>query len=512
MSRARRVFAAFGIGIVNQALAAVLGLWVTRFSLHRIGPHDYGLWVIAGQVLAYMVLLDLGVLALLPREIAVAAGKLGDPEERDAELRDLFERSVSLVLLIVPLLVAGSLLVVGLLPAQWAPLRGPLAVHLALYVAVYPFRLVSAVLTGLQELTFLGWMQTLSFAVSCATTVTLVLFGFGLYALAIGAISGQIIAAFAATARLFLRHRRVVPRRFRWASLEVIRRHLSPGFWASLGQISHVFANATDVIVIGRMLGPDAVLRFSFTDKTENMLSVQPYSIGNLSGPALGELKGAGRQSELARLMGVIATATLMLSGAIVLAVLETNRAFVRVWLGDQYFGGMTLTVVILANMMARHWAFPYSVALFYYSGRVRATTLMVLADGVVSLGLSIVLVGRLGIVGAPLGSLLGALITEWPASVMLMARDSGSSPWAPLGPVWPWLVRFVPIAVVAAAAGVWLGGKPLILVACVGVVIGFVYVAAMLPLLRQPPLDVYAAPWLAKFPLLERVVRRNGS
>jgi len=51
-----------------------------------------------------------------------------------------------------------------------------------------------------------------------------------------------------------------------------------------------------------------------------------------------------------------------------------------------------------------------------------------------------------------------------------------------------------------------------LILVACVGVVIGFVYVAAMLPLLRRPPLDVYAAPWLAKFPLLERVVRRNGS
>src|ERR1700722_11946740 len=36
MSRARRVFAAFGIGVVNQALAAVGGLWVTRFALHRI--------------------------------------------------------------------------------------------------------------------------------------------------------------------------------------------------------------------------------------------------------------------------------------------------------------------------------------------------------------------------------------------------------------------------------------------------------------------------------------------
>ena len=512
MSRARRVFAAFGIGVVNQALAAAVGLWVTRFTLHRIGPHDYGLWVIAGQVLAYMVLLDLGVVALLPREISVAAGKGGDPEARDAELRDLFERSMSLVLLLVPVLALGSIAILALLPAQWAALRGPLAVYLALYVTAYPFRLVGAVLTGLQELSFTAMTQTLSFLVGAAATVTLVVFGFGLYALAVGGIAGQLIAALAGLTRLFSHHRRVLPRRFRWASLDVIRRHFAPGLWVSLGQLAHVMLNATDVLVIGRILGPDGALKFSFTDKTENILSVQPFAIGNLAGPTLGQLKGSGRQGEVSRIVGIIAASTLILSGAVVLAVLETNHAFVRSWIGEQYFGGMALTATILANMMARHWQFTYSVGIFYYSGRVRESTLILLADGVVSLGLSIILVQHLGIVGAPLGSLISVLVTAWPASVILISRDSGTSPWASFAPVVPWLVRFVPLAIVAGATGVWLGESSLLIVAGAGAIIGIAYIAAVLPLLRRPPLAVYAEPWLAKIPLLDRILKRAGS
>jgi O-antigen/teichoic acid export membrane protein len=511
MSRAQRVLVAFSIGMVNQTVGALGGLWLTRFSLHRIGQHDYGLWVIAGQVLGYIALLDLGVVGIVPREVSVIAGKGGDPDARDAALREVFERSISLILLLVPLLAVAATGIVALLPADWAALRGPLIAYFALYVALYPFHLIDAVLTGLQDLAFLGWVQMLTFLVSAAATVALVLAGSGLYALAVGGFVGQIAATVASLTRLFLRHRRVVPRRFQWASGDVIRRHLRPGLWVSLGQVAHVFANATDIVVIGRILGPEAALRFSITDKTENMLSVQPFAIGNLSGPTLGELKGSGRQGELPRFMGAIAATTLILSGGIALAILETNHAFVRVWLGEPFFGGMTLTAVILANMMARHGVFTYCIAVFYYSGRMRASTLMVIADGVVSLALSIFLVRRIGIVGAPLGSLIAVLVTEWPAGIIIIARDSGTTPWAALGPLIPWLVRFIPIAVVAGAAGVWLGGSSLALVASVGAVIGAVYIVTMLPLLRRPPLDAHAAPLLARIQFLERLWPRRS-
>ena len=145
MSRAHRVFAAFGIGVVNQALAAAGGLWVTRFALHHIGSHDYGLWVIAGQFLAYLALLDLGVTALLPRDISIIVGKQLEREARDAELREVLERSISLVLLLVPLLALASFGLVAALPAEWAALRWPLAINLALFALLYPLRVIPAV-------------------------------------------------------------------------------------------------------------------------------------------------------------------------------------------------------------------------------------------------------------------------------------------------------------------------------------------------------------------------------
>jgi hypothetical protein len=74
---------------------------------------------------------------------------------------------------------------------------------------------------------------------------------------------------------------------------------------------------------------------------------------------------------------------------------------------------------------------------------------------------------------------------------------------WSTFTPVMPWLLRFVPIAIIAGIAGAWLAGRSLVVVASVGAVIGLVYLAAMLPLLRRPPLDVYAKPYLARLPFL---------
>jgi O-antigen/teichoic acid export membrane protein len=505
MSRARRVFAAFGIGMMNQALAAVGGLWVTRFTIHRIGAHDYGLWVIAAQVLGYLGLLDLGVTALLPRDVSVVVGRALDREARDAELRDLVERGVSLVLLLIPILAVAAVAMVLGIPAEWAPLRVPLAINLALFVLLYPLRVIAPVLNGLQEMAYVGWTQAAAWAATVLATVVLVLLGFGLNALAVAGAVGQLVAAAGGVARMVSRHPAILPRRIRWASRDVVRKHFAPGLWVSLAQIAHLLIYSTDILVVGRILGPEGALRFSFTDKTENLLSNAPFSISNLAGPAIGELKAAGRKEQLAHVVGLLSGVILILSGGIVLAILETNHVFVRAWVGEQYFSGMALTVALLANMMARHWQFPYNIALFYDSGHVRSLTLMAVADGVVSVGLSIFLVHRIGIVGAPLASFIAVLVTQWPAGVILLARESGTSVWATFGPVIPWLVRFVPIAIVAGFAGVYLGHSSLLPTAVVGAVIGLVYIGAMLPLMRRPPLDVYARPYLARIPFLRK-------
>ena len=76
-SRTRRFLDGVWLGYANQMLMMLGGLWLTPFLLHRIGQHDYGLWLVGSQILMYLTLLDIGVVALLPRETAYATGRAG---------------------------------------------------------------------------------------------------------------------------------------------------------------------------------------------------------------------------------------------------------------------------------------------------------------------------------------------------------------------------------------------------------------------------------------------------
>src|SRR5688572_29331610 len=75
MSRTRRFLGGLSIGYFSMMLTLVVGLWLTPFLLGRIGTHEYGLWLITTQILGYLLLLDLGVVALAPRETAYATGR-----------------------------------------------------------------------------------------------------------------------------------------------------------------------------------------------------------------------------------------------------------------------------------------------------------------------------------------------------------------------------------------------------------------------------------------------------
>ena len=79
MSRTRRFLGGVAFGYANQALVTLVGLWLTTFLLLRLGQDDYGLWLVGTRILGYLMLLDLGVVALLPREVAFATGRAGEP-------------------------------------------------------------------------------------------------------------------------------------------------------------------------------------------------------------------------------------------------------------------------------------------------------------------------------------------------------------------------------------------------------------------------------------------------
>ena len=137
MTRTHRFLTGFVTGYAHMILATIAGLWLTPFFLHHLGQSTYGLWLVGTQIIAYLLLMDLG-----HRRAAAARDGLRHRDAPAATMRrscsHLIEKTLTLACVQTPVVLLAALIALWWLPASWAALRVPLAVVLGLFVAHVP--------------------------------------------------------------------------------------------------------------------------------------------------------------------------------------------------------------------------------------------------------------------------------------------------------------------------------------------------------------------------------------
>src|ERR1700722_11506874 len=394
MTRTRRFIGGVTLGYANQALVTLVGLWLTAFLLRLLGSRNYGLWLVATQILGYLMLSDLGVVALLPRETAHATGRAGGSNDA-ADLPLIVGQTARLVVWQLPFVALAAGAVWLFLPKEWQPLRGPLALVFIVFVATSPARVLSGLLHGLQDLTFLGAAQMGIWLASTATTLLLALGGDGLYALIMGWVVTQCLAAALWWRRLRTRFPHVLPARIPQITWAQARSYLAKSVWVSVAQVAGVLLDGSDFLIIGAVLGPAAAVPYYCTEKLVGVLGNQPQVIMQSAGPALSELRTGEPRERLLRACTALTEAMLMVSGAVACIVIAVNQGFVRWWVGGGQYGGLGLTAVLVVMMLLRHWNTTAVYAIFAF-GHERRISITALLDGVLTIAAAIVLITRL--------------------------------------------------------------------------------------------------------------------
>lgn len=444
MSRTARFIGGFTTGYVHMVVATAVGLWLTPFLLGRLGATEYGLWLVGTQVVAYLLLMDVGIVALLPRETAYVTGRTGRSDA--PELRTLVEQTMTLALMQVPAVFVASVAAVWWLPPMWQPLQVPLGAVLGIFVVTFPLRTCQAALVGLQDLAFVGQVQFGGWAIGTALTIALVLKGFALSALAAGWCATQLLIVVGCTFRLALKFPAAMPRRISLGTRGSATGYVGRSFWVSVSQTAQVLLNGTDVIIIGALLGPAAVVPYACTGKLIAVLANQPQAILQSAAPALSELRSSGDRTRMFQVSSALSQATLAASGLVACVVLAVNEGFVAWWVGADQFAGMGLTVVMLASMLARHFNTTNVYALFCF-GHERRLALTGLADGVVTIGAGLLFVAAFGIVGAPLAAMAAVVAVAMPLNLRALSAETGVSRRALLASLAPWATRFALVA-----------------------------------------------------------------
>jgi len=486
-----------------QGLLVLAGFFLMPFYLGHIGQRDYGLWLVGTQLLNYLTLSDFGVVALLPLETAYATGRAGG-SSKASDLPDIIGRTVRIVFYQLPIVFLLAVIMWLMLPANWADLRGPLAVALLAFVVGFPLRMLPALLQGLQDLAYANGLQTAVWILSTLATVLMILAGWKLYALALGWLITQIAMTPLYAYRLWSRFPEAVPHKLPPLPWSSARTQLGKGFWVSVSQVAQLLTSNTDNLIIGRLLSPAAVVPYSFTGKLPGVLGNQASMLMHTAAPALCELRTGESRKRVFQALSALNQAMLTFSGLVFCEVVVINHWFVDWWVaarryGEQY-GGLSLTLAILISMVVRHWTTTtaYSVFCFDHQRRISLTNL---CDGIVTAGSCLVCTAMWGVIGAPIGTLIGACLVSLPLNLIAIARDTETTlPQLIAGMVGGWFWRFCLLIAGAIAVALRWSPKNPMEAALAVIAVAVIYCLVMLPNFLRAPLGNYVRPLITSF------------
>lgn len=470
MSRTRRASMAAGFAYLRFALSIVVGILLVPFVLDRIGVRLYGYWLASGEVLAYAAMADFGVLSIVPWLVADADGR-GDRQS----IRRLLSTGFCAALVLSAIYLALVILlwqvapgVLKLTPAERAAIAGPLALLACVTAVVLPLRVASAALMGLQDVKVYGALTTAGWALDVALTVGLLLNGYGLYALAIGAAIPALATGLVALLRLRMLAPDLVtgwPRPFRADVTRMFREGL--GVW--LASWGWRLTAATDGIVLAALAAPAAITVLAMSGKLAQMLTNMSWVPGDSSMVGLANLAGEGNPARVTGAVTAIFRVYLSLAGAGACAVLAANGAFVGAWVGPDLFAGMRVTIV-LASLMLIATLVHAAAAMSSVLGRRMQVGMATLVAGVLQVALAFVLGRRLGLLGVPLAALCVQGAVLLPVLFTTLALQTGFGLQALTRDlVWPWAVRSVPMLVACAVAGHVFRDVPLVAAVAMG-------------------------------------------
>ena len=509
MSRIRKAAITAAFTYVHFGLAILTGIVLVPLTLHYLGARSWGLWLATGELLGYAGMTDLGILGVLPWMIAEADGR----NDRQA-MRRLVGHGVWIGCAIGVAYVAVSALLWAVLPSvlrfttdDRALIFPPFALLVVTNAAAHPFRVFRATVSGLQDAWFNGMLSVVQSSLTIAITATLLLKGYGLYALAVAAGAPPVVTFLLCIFRL----RSVAPDLMSgWTlpNFAEARHLLTNGTGTWLGSLGWQMLASTNAVVITFLGHPEWVPIYNCTAKLAVTTTQLVWVPTDSALVALAQLHGEQRGVErLRHVVLMMLRLHLLLSGAALCGILAFNPAFVTWWVGPGFFGGPGLSALVAIGVVVYSLSHGLVTTASVIGQRFKVG-LAAVANGVVQIGLALAFGQLWSLNGIAAAGLLASLATSIPAGIRLLRPSTGLSAEHLVNElVGPWLTRAITFFALAAVAGFFSRTLGLVMSGVLAALISAGYVWYMRPLYVGLPLNARLMEWLVRVRLLPPAV-----
>jgi O-antigen/teichoic acid export membrane protein len=391
----------------------IVGFFLSPFILHRLGDDAFGLWVLVFSLTGYYGLFDFGIRSSIVRYVAQfkATGEQ-DNLNRFINTSLCTYGGTGLLLLMVTIGVSFHVDSLFRIPEalQWSAKTLFLVVGTAVALG-FPLSVFAGVLEGLQKFSWLSLTQASSNVVRAVLIVVALRRGGGLLTIALISMILNLLTY----GVYFAVVQREVPVRYalRYVDRESFHKMLSYGSITFAASIALQLRFYSDATVIGIFIGSAAITYFSIGSKLVLYSADATQSMAQIFTPMSSQFNAMGDKERLRRIlvMGNRACALIVFPLSATLIIL--GKSVIEVWVGAKYVPIAYTVLVLLIVSDGVQMAQSASPKILYGMARHRTLAFVWLAEGVVNLILSIVLLRYYGVIGVALGTTIPQLCTS---------------------------------------------------------------------------------------------------
>jgi glycosyltransferase involved in cell wall biosynthesis/O-antigen/teichoic acid export membrane protein len=466
----------------NTAVTIVLAIVMTPVLVHGLGKEGYGLWTLIGSLVVYLEAFNLGFGTAAMRYVG-EAWTLGQRERaRRAVATAVYILAIpGIVALLVGCVLAlsvtslfniphgqeGAAALLMLIVAVDLSLSIPFDVFGGVLIMRNRFELLNATLIAVALLQAAGWILVLSL-------------GGGLVALGITTVAlsltAQIVRYF--MARRLMGGMSLAPRLF---DRSLVRPLGTMSFWVAVAEIMLIVIQRIDVVVVAAVVSVPAAGVYAVGAKLAQLATQAVLPMANTFFPHATALAARRDDIGLARLITAGTRLLIALAApALILLVFLAPQA-IEVWVGPGFGNAAVVTMLLAATTVV--WSFTHTGTFVLRGvGDVKPAALIMTAEAILNIALSVALGLTMGLAGVALGTLIAASVTHLGLLLPYVCRRFGVSFVRLVGSVVR--AQLIPCAA-AAAVGVYLhrhneDSIPLLFAG--GLLVAIVYAIAFVP------------------------------
>jgi len=403
-------------------------LILSPIIIRRLGDEGYGLWSLTTSLVEYYWLLDFGMRSATIR-YAAHYNALRD----GVKVNEIINTTMAYALCLFPVLLGSAWLGAPVL-MRVLGITHPLFRELLFIVAIAwgltsLLSVFTSCLEAFQRFDLTNQSTVVSIAVRSFGTLTLLLMGYGVVAVAVMTMIGQVVLHLISYIRMrgVFREMKIAPR---FATVAAFKQMIGYGAHSVVASMAQRILSQSPPFIIAHFLGAPSVGYYAAPTKVLDYTVDTVGRIGNVSNSRAAQLSSTGRKDEVLEFAVTVNRYSLALFLPLSIFLAVYGPQFLLVWIKKPYFASQASGVLLalLAGITLGNAAQFNSASILFGIGKHQIYARAMLTEAALMVAGSVYVLPRYGLVAmAMLGSGLmvvnRAFVTPW-----LLSRELETS------------------------------------------------------------------------------------